>query len=135
MRIYLAARYCRNEELREYRDQLEELGHSVTSRWIDLHGGTELNSMSAEDLEKNPAAGILFAYKDLEDLRNADTVISFTGTSGSVRHAEFGVALALGKRMIIVGPREHIFHMLTVEVYPDWEALIDAWYSANVVGW
>lgn len=41
-RIYLAARYSRNAEMRGVRDVLEGLGHKVTSRWIDQHGGTVL---------------------------------------------------------------------------------------------
>ena len=35
MKIYLAAKYSRMEELREYRNQLIALGHTVTSRWLD----------------------------------------------------------------------------------------------------
>ena len=34
-KVYLAARYSRNAEMRMVRDVLEGLGHTVTSRWID----------------------------------------------------------------------------------------------------
>ena len=34
-RIYLAARYDRQAELRGYREQLMGAGHVVTSRWLD----------------------------------------------------------------------------------------------------
>lgn len=34
MRIYLAARYSRREELLGYRADLEAAGHIVTSRWL-----------------------------------------------------------------------------------------------------
>jgi len=47
----------------------------------------------------------------------ADAVIVFTeipnavlATGGS--HVEFGLALAQGKRVIVVGPRENVFHYL-----------------------
>ena len=47
-------------------------------------------------------------------------VIVFTGepsTSGGL-HTEFGMALALKKRLILVGPRENVFHTLPeVEYY------------------
>ena len=39
------------------------------------------------------------------------------------RHAEFGIALALGKRVIVIGPRENVFHALpAVERYESWAA-------------
>lgn len=64
---------------------------------------------------------------DLEDLRAADTVISFTDEKGGGkggRHVEFGVALALEKRLILVGPRENVFHTLPeIEHYPTWRSL------------
>lgn len=35
-RIYLAARYSRNDEMRGVRDVLTALGYEVTSRWIGM---------------------------------------------------------------------------------------------------
>ena len=35
MKIYLAARYSRREELCGYRSELEAIGHTVTSRWLN----------------------------------------------------------------------------------------------------
>jgi hypothetical protein len=49
--------------------------------------------------------------------------MSFTSAGGGKggRHVEYGLALGLGKRLIICGPRENIFHTLPqVEHYPDW---------------
>ena len=50
----------------------------------------------------------------------ADGVIVFTGMPNSVlatggSHVEFGLALAQGKRVIVVGPRENVFHYLLPE--------------------
>ena len=57
------------------------------------------------------------ARQDCEDLMAADTVIIFTEIPNTIlatggRHVEFGLALAQGKRMIIVSPRENVFHYL-----------------------
>lgn len=42
------------------------------------------------------------------------------------RHVEFGMAIALGKRAIVVGSQENVFHLLPgVEVYATWEACLD----------
>ena len=55
MKVYLAARYSRNAEMRGVRDVLQGLGYKVTSRWIDQHGGNLLESIVAEKLNADPA--------------------------------------------------------------------------------
>ena len=46
-----------------------------------------------------------------------------TNTRGG-RHVEFGLAVADEKRIILVGPRENVFHFLpVVENFRDWAAL------------
>jgi len=130
-KIYLAARYSRNDEMRGVRDVLQALGHEVTSRWIDQHGGNLLESFVAEKLNAQPDECAKYARVDLEDLEAADTVISFTSAGGGGkggRHVEFGLALGLGKRLVIVGPRENVFHTLpAIEWYPDWSRMVMAW--------
>ena len=114
MRIYLAARYNRHPELQVYAKELEKLGHIVTASWIFGDQNTE-------------ALYGTFAQRDLQDLSQADCLISFTempektkSTGG--RHVEFGFALALGLRKMIVGYKENIFHHLSsVEFYGTWE--------------
>ena len=136
-KVYLAARYSRNAEMRGVRDVLEALGFQVTSRWIDQHGGNLLESIVAERLNAEPGECSRYALIDLDDLHAADTVISFTSAGGGGkggRHIEFGYALGLGKHVVIVGPRENVFHTLpTVEWYPDWPHLVMAW-SARLEG-
>ena len=39
MRVYLAARFSRFDELNRYREELTDVGIAVTSRWLD--GGHE----------------------------------------------------------------------------------------------
>jgi len=137
VRIYLAARYSRNAEMRDVRDDLVVMGHTVTSRWIDLHKGSTdyltsealavlQHSFTPEFLAENPTLAFQYARADLDDLSDADACISFTcGTGGKGgRHVEFGAAWALGKALYIVGPRENVFHTLpTVRQWPDWATL------------
>ncbi len=62
----------------------------------------------------------------------ADAVIIFTEIPNTIlatggRHVEFGLALAQGKRVIIVGPRENVFHYLL----PDSQVFV-TWNKAFV---
>lgn len=116
MNYYFAARYSRNEEMRRYRDiiQAKISGACVTSRWIDQHGGNLLNSFVSSKLNSDSHAECwIYGNKDIEDVEACHTIVSFTGDDGTSkggRHVEFGYAMALGKRLIIVGLRENIFH-------------------------
>lgn len=135
MKIYLAARYSRREELCAYQKQLQDMGHEVQARWLDgshqiSDTGTPIGDHGEALIEStHPAADALrskFAQDDYEDLIDADLVISFTepprskGSRGG-RHVEFGMALAMGKRQIVVGFRENLFHWMPgVEFYQTW---------------
>lgn len=127
MLIYLAARYSRLREMQECRKDLENLGHKVTSRWIDGNHQIDDAGLSAS---ANEAERIRFAEEDRDDLMAADCVISFTeqprssNTRGG-RHVEFGIALALMKRVVVVGHRENVFHCLpVVEFFQRWSQVI-----------
>jgi hypothetical protein len=142
MKIYLAARYSRRDELAKYRDELIGLGHVVTSRWLDgpnqrrldnglLLGEAEealieagLNGRDLMSPEAIELAGIC-GIADLNDVLEADVMVTFTEGGGGRggRHVEWGVAANQGLDLIIVGPREHVFHCLPdIKVYSTWEA-------------
>jgi hypothetical protein len=118
MKVYLAARYSRNPEMRVVERALLALGHVVTSRWI--RGGhrlpEEIGHAAAEALRA------AWAAEDLEDLEAADVLVAFTeearverpGTpvSRGGRHVEFGYALGRKMPVVIVGHRENVFHCL-----------------------
>lgn len=126
MKIYLAARYSRREELCLYRSQLQKLGHDVQARW--LNGGHQLsnegtpigdNGEALVESGGDEAAKLRahFANDDWEDVNAAECVINFTeaprsGASRGGRHVEMGIALARGVRCIVIGYRENIFHWL-----------------------
>lgn len=121
--IYLAARYSRREELLGYVADLERLGHVVTSRW--LHGNHQIDDAGLST-EAKRAERERFATEDWNDLKSASVCISFTeaprsSNSRGGRHVEFGAALALGHRVIVIGPRENVFHCLPiVEHFDNW---------------
>lgn len=133
---YLAARFSRHDEMRGVRDVLSALGHTVTSRWIDLHGGDQLESAAAEALNTDPGSVAQFGEHDLYDIGNADVLLSFTSADGGGkggRHVEHGYALGLGKPVVVIGPRENIFHTLPyIGWHPDWPRFVMALSEAAV---
>jgi len=102
MNIYIAAPYsCRNFAI-AVMTTLELRGHVVTSRWLKDDSETLNDEWARNDLYDVASADALFALNlpGWED----------KGTGG--RHVEFGYALALGKRIVLVGQRSNIFHYL-----------------------
>ncbi len=124
MKIYLAAWYERNAEMRRYRAELEALGHMVTSRWIDQHGGELTASMPEREIDDNLQGAALYAHKDLEDLNAANVMIFFASPNGEGkggRHFELGYAIAKQKPIIHIGRRENVFQALpTIAHYDTW---------------
>jgi len=120
--VYFAARYSRLKELIRYQAELEALGVEVTSRWLTSEA--RRNAYEYSETEWRVRALI-----DQEDVLSADTLVCFSeapdeGGNGG-RHAELGMALALGKQVIVVGRREHIFHRLPeVTVVESWTEAI-----------
>jgi len=110
VRAYLAGSYDRREEFNEYADGLRALGHESMARWLEGNGNL------------SPEAQ---ARMDATDILLSDWFITFTypegeGPSRGGRHVEYGIAWYTKKRLIVVGPRENIFHHLDAEVYADW---------------
>ena len=122
MRVYLAARYRHAEELRRRAEELSALGHDVTSRWI--RGG---HSVAGGYDDPRWAR---YAQEDFDDVESADAVVCLlepNGGGSGGRHVEFGLALAWGKRTIVVGEPAHLFHTLpSVEAYATWAEALDA---------
>jgi hypothetical protein len=92
---------------------LEDDGHYITSRWLneDPRDSSEGGDYT-EEANKWPGIATI----DVEDVHASETVVFFSEeprawTRGG-RHVEFGMGLALGKEMVLVGPVENVFHTL-----------------------
>lgn len=117
MKVYLASRYRRREELAKYREQLGTAGIGCTSWWLD---GEE---------NKDAASREMYARRDMHDIDDADVVVLFTEngpTERGGRHFEAGYGFAKGKKVFVVPYRENIFLELPeVLAFPTWEACLD----------
>jgi nucleoside 2-deoxyribosyltransferase len=130
MRVYLAARFSRRSEMKLIRCNLEALNWTVTASWVDL---------AAEGT--GAAYFRQCAVSDLRDLAAADCVIAFTEeprssqelASRGGRHVELGIAIGLGKRTLVVGPRENVFTFLPeIEYFESWPKALAAIRSCFV---
>lgn len=126
MKIYLAVRFGRQEEMKAIKKQIVELGYDVVSRWLEV----EFSGTRAEEraTDKHREKWSLIDYYDVKD---CDTIVNFTEPPDSCgrggRHVEFGLATAWGKRLVVIGYRENVFHHLPqVEFYETLEQFLAA---------
>jgi hypothetical protein len=127
MRIYLASRYSRKLEMREYAKQAEQCGIRVGTDWLQEpeHPDSNLSDLNVETLAK-------YAQKDWWDIGACDVFVFFAenpliGTPRGGRHTEFGIALSLGKKIVVIGEPENIFHYLPgidIEFFHTWESAL-----------
>ena len=112
MIAYITARYSRRREMKSISRVLEHNGITVTSRWL-----YEMIPESSQLHDVTPAFCRETAIADLEDIRKSDTMVFFSedptiGTPRGGRHFEMGYASGLGKRLVVIGGPENIFHYL-----------------------
>lgn len=116
MKIYIAASAPNVEKAREVASLLRSWGYEPTSTWHDAGDvGYEQHGAKEHEIEI-PESMADKALLDEEHVRAADVLVIITGdtlTRGG-RHAECGMAIALGKRVYLLGPREQVFHWHTL---------------------
>lgn len=123
MKIYVAAKYSRKEEIAECVKQLEAAKFKVVSTWhTEPHGP----KVQLKDLK--PSDHTKYATRDLDELEEADMLLFF-GEAGDQprggRHVEFGYALKLRIPILAIGPHENIFHYLpSVKHVPSFAAAL-----------
>lgn len=135
MKVYLAASFSRQAEMKQLSLKLIEMGLEVTSRWLE-----EKEAKRPEDRTKHNREN---AIQDVNDVRAADIVVRFTdedvqwGDSYFVRDKlirahfatggrmfECGLAWAEGKPIIVIGGHQNIFDCLPNIIHlPDAEEL------------
>ncbi len=126
--IYLASSYVNKLHMREIRDKLDKMGHSVVSEWLkeDHSPNAQIGDFTDLDLSD-------MSDRDIENIREADILVHFSSDNdrgGAI--AEFGISLGMrleGRDMqtILVGGRRNIFdynylvdHFPTEEEFLEW---------------
>lgn len=122
MKVYLAAPFSWKTEIKKYRAELERNKITCVSTWLDeeCSPNTKLSDIS-DNYSQN------CALVDMNDIDICDVFILFTVSPEKPvvrggRHFESGYAMALDKELVIVGPKENIFHYLPdVRQFNTWE--------------
>lgn len=119
MTIYLAAPYPLRHVVAARALDLRNAGLPVVSSWHD--GNAPVSA------EADASQARAFAEQDMSDLFRADVLVAFTQAPSSPlahrsgHHTEVGMALARGRRVVLVGPRVNVFHHLPkVSQYDTW---------------
>lgn len=111
------------------------MGFQVNTRWLD--GGHEWSGVDDGDIP--PPEAVRFAMEDVADIHASQIFVCFTeeprsGSSRGGRHVEYGMATMLGKRIVVVGPRENVFYTLPGPIYvQEWQEAKD-WLWAWMCG-
>src|SRR4030095_3467753 len=113
--IYLAAPWVMGKDARVARKYLQKKipGLKVISRWI---ARSPKKIKPTYDYTKDKSfslkAGREQARIDLEDIRRARCLVVLNHVKSEGKVVEQGIALALGKPVIVVGGKTNIFHYL-----------------------
>lgn len=122
MKIYTAASFTEQNRIRQHKETLFTLGHSVLASWLEEQ--VKPAGMTDEEFGKKMAA------KDLQEIAASDCLIldleAPSKTSGKM--VEYGFALAKHKLIYVVAPpgtltKGHIFCMLADKTFDSWDSL------------
>lgn len=110
MKIYIAAPYPERLKAIALGRTLALDGHTITARWL-------APSHDADDKGPTLTEWARHAREDLTDVLDCDLLIAYNpdgyenvGTGG--RHVELGYALAINRRILLIGDRTNTFHHL-----------------------
>ena len=113
MLVYIAAPFSYKDDLKSFRAELEERRIEVTSRWLDeCAAPTATLDQFPDDYHLDTT------NTDINDINRCNVLVLFTidplgpPKPRGGRHWETGYAYAKGKEIVIIGPRENIFHYL-----------------------
>ncbi len=102
MKFYIAASYPRKLEAWTIARMLSQRGHKISSVW----------HLDVQNLVDNPDQWGSDCIRDLYGVQDCTHLVQLTGDTMSRggRHTELGIALALGKKISLIGPNEQVFH-------------------------
>lgn len=86
MKIYLAAKFDKKQEVRDLYERFKKMGHEITTDWT-LH-------KSIRPYESNPETSRDYSIEDIDAARNCDVFILMTDEAGTGMYVELGAAIS-----------------------------------------
>lgn len=125
MRIYIAGTFLDQKPLREVAAKAWELGHEITSTW--LQEVKKPAEMPMDVFQRK------LAIKDLCEVARADMVIQDNRQSSGGKNAEWGFALGefQHKLLWLVGKPTNVFQQLADRQFENWEQCLEALKDAS----
>jgi nucleoside 2-deoxyribosyltransferase len=130
MKIYTAATFTEQKRIRQHKESLFNLGHSVVATWLEEQ--IKPTGMTDEQFRRKMAA------KDLQEIATADCFIldleKPSITMGKM--VETGFAIAKHKLLYVVAPEGtltggHIFLLLADRIFKSWDELFAHFREAH----
>ena len=100
MKVYVAAKFENKEEVRAVYALLLQAGHEVTVDWTVEPGEEDLGSEDYHKLQEE------WAIKDAQGVIDCDVLVMLPHDRSKGAYAELGMAIALGKKSILVLPEK-----------------------------
>lgn len=119
LKVYQAAQYPRKAEVAHNRKVLIDRGFVDITEWVE-----EPHCPTMQLGELNEEEARLIAERDINAAMRCDFMLFYSEPGQKIirggRHVEFGVALAFGAEIIVIGGKENVFHHLNDIVHvPD----------------
>ena len=111
-KVYVAAKFEAKERLQPVRHRLEAGGIQVVGTWLDEETSTPTHTQKVQ-----------YAKRDMAEVMLANLLILDTldDNNRGGREVEYGMALATGKNIIIVGPFRNVFHTVADARFDTWK--------------
>jgi hypothetical protein len=113
--------------MRKVKASLERMGHTICNGWLEESNAQELSTLT--DRKRR-----VYSYRDIGEIVSVDLLVIDTQeeSSSGGREVEYGMALAFGKPVWVVGPQRNIFHSVCRRQFDDWEPVLKELECAGV---
>ena len=121
MKVYVSSRFKNKELVKSFMLKLLTMRHRTMEPMEFVQTWQDEDASKGSQAIDDHLYAKQVAHRDLTELDRAEVVIILTEGCELVpggMHFEAGYAYAQGKRIIVIGPRVHVFyHMGTIESY------------------
>lgn len=133
MRVYIAGKYSAWPRLEQRREEMRQLGYSVSSTWIDTGRSVVVRSGN-NSLALDDGLNRVAAERDIHEVLEAEMLVldTFDESYTGGREVELGFALDRELVTVLIGPKRNVFHYLVNYSFNNWEEALE-WLRLQVV--